>query len=67
MANLRPVRHLVYLCAIIPRPGAAWDDVAAEQPPFGHYESFSPAVDHADGSASCPEKRAAELFYHDCP
>ena len=23
VAGLRPVRHLVYLCAIIPRPGAA--------------------------------------------
>src|SRR5260370_188552 len=38
-ASLRPVQHLVYLCAIIPRPGAAWEDVAAEQPAFGHYQS----------------------------
>ena len=67
VASLRPVRHLIYLCAIIPRPGAAWDDVAAEQPPFGHYQSSTPAVGHPDGSASCPEERAVELFYHDCP
>jgi hypothetical protein len=66
VASLRPVRHLVYLCAIIPRPGAAWDDVAAEQPAFGHYLSSTPAVGHPDGSASCPEERAMELFYHDC-
>ncbi len=67
VASLRPVRHLVYLCALIPRPGAAWDEVAAEQPAFGHYESSIPAVGHPDGSASCPEERALELLYHDCP
>src|ERR1700694_3387459 len=67
VASLRPVRHLVYLCAIIPRPRAAWDDVAAEQPAFGHYEPSIPAVGHPDGSASCPEGCAVELFYHDCP
>ncbi len=58
VASLRPVRHLVYLCAIIPRPGAAWDDVAAEQPAFGHYQSSIQAIGHPDGM---------ELFYHDCP
>jgi hypothetical protein len=68
VASLRPVRHLVYLCAIIPRPGAAWDDVAAEQPASGrHYRSSIPALHHPDGSVSCPEERAVELFYHDCP
>jgi hypothetical protein len=67
VASLRPVRHLVYVCAILPRPGAAWDDVAAEQPASGHYQSAIPAVGNPDGSASCPEERAMELFYHDCP
>jgi Alpha/beta hydrolase family len=67
VACLRPVRRLVYLSALVPRPGAAWDEVAAEQPVFGHYQASVPAVSHPDGSASCPEERALELFYHDCP
>jgi pimeloyl-ACP methyl ester carboxylesterase len=66
VATLRPVQHLVYLCALVPRPGASFNQVQAEAPMFSHYTPAVAAVGHSDGSASCPEERALDLFYHDC-
>lgn len=66
VATLRPVQHLVYLCALVPRPGVSFNQVQAEEPVFSHYSPAVAAVGHLDGSASCPEERALELFYHDC-
>jgi pimeloyl-ACP methyl ester carboxylesterase len=67
VASLRPVRHLVYLCALLPRPGRSFDDVQAAEPVYAHYTPKVDGVANADGSASCPAARAVELFYHDCP
>jgi hypothetical protein len=37
----------------------------AERAPTYDRENRIPAVGHPDGSGSCPEERAMELFYHD--
>jgi pimeloyl-ACP methyl ester carboxylesterase len=66
IATLRPVRHLVYLCALLPQPGASFDQLRTSTPMFSHYRAAVAAVSHSDGSASCPAERAIELFYHDC-
>lgn len=54
----------IYLCALLPVPGLSFDaqhaDVATG------FEPSEPAVGHADGSASWPERGAIEIFFHDC-
>jgi pimeloyl-ACP methyl ester carboxylesterase len=67
VATLRPVGHLVYLCALLPSPGRSFDAVQATEPVYTSYTATVDGVANADGSASCPAERAIELFYHDCP
>jgi pimeloyl-ACP methyl ester carboxylesterase len=66
-AGLRPVRRLVHLCALLPRPPLSFDEASVGEPIFDHFTPAVPAVSNPDGSTSCPEQRAVELFYHDCP
>jgi pimeloyl-ACP methyl ester carboxylesterase len=67
--TLRPVRMLVYLCALVPQPGMsmmqqirgqgvlspAYPDLARHQ------------IAHPDGSSEWPPEAAIDAFYHDCP
>jgi len=54
----------VYLCAILPVPGLSFD---AQHAAYATgFEASRPAVDNPDGSTSCPEERAVEVFFHDC-
>jgi pimeloyl-ACP methyl ester carboxylesterase len=70
VADARPARELVLLCAFVPVPGISlradqstrdttfapeWPALAARQ------------VSHEDGSSSWPADAAVEAFYHDCP
>jgi pimeloyl-ACP methyl ester carboxylesterase len=70
---LLPVRsprlqRLVYLGALLPEPALSFDDQMQRGPtPFAHYQPRVTAIGHPDGSASCPEARALEVFFHDCP
>jgi Alpha/beta hydrolase family len=62
------VRHLVYLAALLPEPGVSFDDQQRRDPTaFSHYQPRNEAIGNPDGSASCPEARALEVFFHDCP
>ncbi len=62
------IRRLIYLAALLPEPGASFDEQAQRDPAvFSHYRARAEAVGHPDGSASCSEARALEVFYHDCP
>jgi pimeloyl-ACP methyl ester carboxylesterase len=67
VASTRPVRRLVYLCALLPTPGRSFDDASAGTAVFDHYRASNASVSNPDGSTSCPPARALELFYHDCP
>ena len=69
VADLRPVRLLVFLCGFLPQPGRsmleeirrgdvfsqAWGGLRRRQ------------IRHADGSWEWPAEAAIEAFYHDCP
>jgi pimeloyl-ACP methyl ester carboxylesterase len=68
VAAARPVRRLVYLCGLIPRPGRPLADVFSEDPPVfvpGFGESN---VSDAEGRTSWPDREAAiEQLFGDAP
>jgi pimeloyl-ACP methyl ester carboxylesterase len=62
------IRRLVFLAAMPPDPGLSLDQQIERDPSvFSPYQPHVVAIGHPDGSASCPEARALELFFHDCP
>jgi len=66
LAALRPVRRLVFLCALIPRLGMSMDDVFARErdlfvPGYGAGQ-----VTYGDGSTSWEQRAATYAFFHDC-
>ncbi len=54
----------IYLCAMLPVPGLSWDAQHADA--LTDFQPSEPAIEHADGSASWPERGAIESFYQDC-
>ncbi len=70
VAEARPARALVYLCALLPLPGASLaEDLFALSDTFAPEwpELSSHQIGHDDGSSSWPPGPAIEAFYHDCP
>jgi pimeloyl-ACP methyl ester carboxylesterase len=61
-----PVRHLVYLCAMLPEPGRTLDEVMAEQPDMVLDPPMSGATRDADGVVRWPPEAAAAWFFADC-
>jgi alpha/beta hydrolase family protein len=66
VAGLRAVRHLVFLCAIVPEPGKSVTDRYSEEdvfvPGFG-----GNTVQRDDGASYWPDPAAAtRCLYHDC-
>jgi hypothetical protein len=43
------------------------EQIAQDAKIFADYQPSEPAIGHPDGSVSCPEARALEVFFHDCP
>jgi pimeloyl-ACP methyl ester carboxylesterase len=68
VADRRPVRRLVYLCGLIPRPGRSLDDVLASEAAemFDSTYADLPRIRHADGSASLDPEAAKTVYFHDC-
>ena len=69
VAAARPVRELVFLCAMVPMPGVALrDDVWGDPGAFaaGWRERAAHQIAHEDGSTSWPEDVAVDVFYEDC-
>jgi pimeloyl-ACP methyl ester carboxylesterase len=63
VAALHPVRALVFLCGVVPKPGGSpWDD----GPEMTEPGVFDQIVTHDDGSASMPFDAARDAFYSDC-
>ena len=67
VADRRPVRRLVFLCALVPRPGKTMDEVLISagdvlSPEFQRFEQ----IVHEDGSVSWQDDQAIEAFFHDC-
>jgi pimeloyl-ACP methyl ester carboxylesterase len=63
---LRPVRHLVFLCALIPEPGKSVTDRYREEQVF--VEGFAGNTEQRpDGGSAWPDTDAAiQLLFHDC-
>lgn len=63
---LRPVRHLVFLCALIPEPGRSAADRYREEDVF--VQGFAGNTEmREDGASFWPDPAAAiRCFYHDC-
>lgn len=69
VAAARPVRELVYVCALLPLPGARLaDDLFADPDTFApQWAGLSARQErHGDGTSSWPPDAAIEAFYHDC-
>jgi pimeloyl-ACP methyl ester carboxylesterase len=66
VARLRPVRHLVFLCALLPEPGKSATDRYREQDVF--VQGFAGMTDtREDGASFWPDAAAAvRCFFHDC-
>ncbi len=65
VASMRPVRHVVYLAALLPVPRISFSDYLQSAPEIFAYQPQAAALANADGSASVTCARAAELWYHD--
>lgn len=69
VAAARPVRRLVFLCALLPQPRSSLTEQLGEETVFspGWSELASSQISHDDGSSSWPEEAAVRALYHDCP
>jgi pimeloyl-ACP methyl ester carboxylesterase len=68
VAKRRAVQRMVFLCALLPKPGQTMDEVlggdaAVLSPEFGKFIQ----VVNEDNSVSWDPASAVEAFYHDCP
>jgi pimeloyl-ACP methyl ester carboxylesterase len=69
VAARRPVRRLVFLCALIPVPGRTLVEQAAEAPEMFHavLRDHPGRVTDSDGTTWLRDEAAArDLYYHDC-
>ena len=69
VATLRPVRLLVYLCALLPQPGRSMAEQIHDGGVFipAWIELVRRQIGHPDGSSEWQPEAAMEAFYHDCP
>jgi pimeloyl-ACP methyl ester carboxylesterase len=66
IAARRPVSRLVFVCAMLPRPGRALDDVMRDEPDMVLPGPAGGAYTTADGSTRWHEHAAAAYFFADC-
>ena len=66
VARIRPVRHLVFLCALLPKPGKSATDRYTEEDVFVPGFAGNTAT-RADGASWWPDPEAAiRYLFHDC-
>jgi pimeloyl-ACP methyl ester carboxylesterase len=66
VAALRPVRRMVFICALVPRPASSWDSVARAHRDLFSAELAAGQQVHEDGSTSWEPAAAADVLYSDC-
>ncbi|OLT13288.1 hypothetical protein BJF78_22445 [Pseudonocardia sp. CNS-139] len=67
--GLVDVRALVYLAALLPRPGMSWREQLVQDRPMTDWflaEALPHQARDAQGRSSWPPHTAVELFFHDC-
>jgi len=67
IAASRPVRQLIFLAAMIPRPGQTHDEVMAAEPDMVLPGPEGGAYRGSDGAVRWRPEAAASWFYADCP
>jgi pimeloyl-ACP methyl ester carboxylesterase len=67
VAQRRPVSQMVFLCAMLPRPGHAHDDVARDEPDMICPLPQDGTYTGANGSTRWHPDAAAAVFFSDCP
>ena len=60
-----PVTKMVFLCALVPRPGMSMNQVRASEPVENYQLQTSEFTDLGDGVWMIGPNTATELFYHD--
>lgn len=66
IATRRPVSRLVFLCAMLPRPGRAYEEVMRDEPDMTLPGPAGGAYVAADGSTRWHPEAAAAYFSADC-
>lgn len=66
VAGLRPVDHVVLLCALLPEPGISFADQLDRDPSILGPAAGGTARDDRDRSYWPNERTAIAAFYHDC-
>ena len=65
VAAQRPLRRLVYLCALIPQPGkSGFDWIPSAGVPVFDWSAHQ--IDHGDGTASWDLAQGAQMFVNEC-
>jgi pimeloyl-ACP methyl ester carboxylesterase len=67
IAEQRPVARLVFLCALLPRPGRAYAAVMKEEPDMALPGPTGGAYTDEVGATRWHPDAAAEWFFSDCP
>lgn len=67
IATRRPVSKLVFLCAMLPRPGRMHDEVMREEPDMTLSGPEGGSYTGADGATRWSPEAAAAYFFADCP
>lgn len=66
IAARRPASRLVFVCAMLPRPGRVHDDVMRDEPDMVLAGPAGGAYSAADGSSHWHPEAAAAYFFADC-
>lgn len=66
VAGLRPVRRMVFVCALVPQPAESWDSIARSHRGLFSAELAAGQQVHEDGSTSWDPAAAVGVFYADC-
>ena len=66
---LRPVRELVFVASLLPKPGFSWREQVAQDHPMSEawMTKFLPNRIDVGGASKWPPDIALELLYGDCP
>ena len=67
IATTRPVRQLIFLCAMLPRRGKTHDEVASAEPDMVLPGPEDGVYQEPAGTTRCRAVAAARWFFADCP
>ena len=66
VAARTPVKHLIYLCALLQKPGGTPSETFAQEPDIVQLGFFGGTVANDDGTFTWRPEEAPKWFFHDC-